>query len=152
MATRKPLPELRAEFATELSTASRRMRTLFDGLVRERGLTLSRARALLYLSRHPDVNQTELAALLEIEHPTVVRLLDGLEKQGLIQRNAVEGDRRAKRITLTAAAHAQVDEIDGIIADLRGVMLHGIGRDQLHTAIEVLRQAGRNIDASIRGG
>ncbi|WP_156503162.1 MarR family winged helix-turn-helix transcriptional regulator, partial [Tistrella mobilis] len=87
---------LRSDVTNELATASRKMRTGFDALVRTRGLTLARARALMLLARHPGISQTELAGLLEIENPTVVRLLDGLEKQGLIRRTPAETDRRGE--------------------------------------------------------
>ncbi|MFC7555079.1 MarR family winged helix-turn-helix transcriptional regulator [Pseudoroseomonas wenyumeiae] len=78
----QPQSALRAGFLTELSVTGRKMRTLFDGLVRQQGLNLSRARLLLQLARNEAITQSELAARLELEHPTIVRLLDGLEKQG----------------------------------------------------------------------
>ncbi|ENR65033.1 hypothetical protein C032_02700 [Brucella abortus 63/294] len=86
-----PENELNAAFTMGLSTAARKMRNLFDSRVRERGLTLARARVLLLLAQQRDWNQRELADALEIEHPSVVRLLDGLEKQGMIVRASVEG-------------------------------------------------------------
>ncbi len=72
---------LRAEFLEELSVTSRKLRTLFDAQVRARGLTLARARTLIHLSRKDGMTQTELAEILEVEGPTLVRLLDGLEAQ-----------------------------------------------------------------------
>lgn len=95
-----PIPQ--QTLAADLSLASRKMRNLFDALVRERGLTLARARALLLLAETRTWTQRELAEELEIEQPTVVRLLDGMEKQGLIVRQPVAGDRRANHIKLTA--------------------------------------------------
>lgn len=139
--------QLRFDFANELSIASRKMHTLFDGMVKERGLTLSRARALRYLSRHSPVNQTELASVLEIEGSTMVRLLDGLEEQGLVERHAVDGDRRAKQVTLTAAATGQVEELEAIIGVLHDVMFVGLDGRDLRTAIEVLRRINRNIES-----
>ena len=125
----------------ELSRAGRKMRALFDARVRARGVTLSRARTLLILRRTPRLNQRELAEELDIETPTLVRLLDGMEKQGFIERRHVEGDRRAMLVRLTgkgeedfaalAAAHeAWVDELlddvtvaeaDRLIARLQAV-------------------------------
>lgn len=138
--------QFRSDLATELSTASRKMRTLFDGMVRERGLTLSRARALRYLSQRSPVNQTELAAVLEIEGSTMVRLLDGLEEQGLVERNAVDGDRRAKQVTLTAAAAEQLEELDAIIGVLHEAMFQGLEEGELEASVALLRRISRNID------
>ena len=141
------LTDLRFDFATELSTANRKMHTVFDGLVKKHGLTLSRTRVLIHLSRNSVVNQTELASLLDIQTPTVVRLLDRLEEQGLIARNAVDGDRRAKQITLTDAAAGQVDEIDKIVGSLRDTMLRDIRKSDLEIAVQVLRQVTRNLES-----
>src|SRR5260221_13417253 len=133
-------PPAATAFASELSTASRKMRTLFNAFVRERGLTLARARALLLLSRNPAMNQTALACALEIENPTVVRLLDGLEKQGLIVRAAVAGDRRANRIALTDAARDQVAQLEEISATLTTIMLGDIDAAAIAVGRDVLRR------------
>src|SRR3954453_21559992 len=93
----------RALFSEELAITSRKLRTLFDARVRAKGLTLARARALLHLARKDGMTQTELAEILEVESPTLVRLLDGLEGQGLTERRPVAGDRRANQIALTPA-------------------------------------------------
>ncbi|MEN2977969.1 MarR family transcriptional regulator [Tistrella bauzanensis] len=146
--TARPPEMLRADFATELSTAGRRMRTVFDGLVRKRGLTLSRARALLLLQNQRAMNQTELAGLLEIEGPTVVRLLDGLEKQGLITRSTSGHDRRVKQIKLTDAARAQVAEVEAIVETVRAAMLNDIEDAELDAAMRVLSRVIHNLDTA----
>ncbi|AFK57291.1 MarR family winged helix-turn-helix transcriptional regulator [Tistrella mobilis] len=138
---------LRSDVTNELATASRKMRTGFDALVRTRGLTLARARALMLLARHPGISQTELAGLLEIENPTVVRLLDGLEKQGLIRRTPAETDRRVKRIDLTEAAEDQVDEIEDLAEVMRGTMARGIPEADLTVTLNVLRRMIANLES-----
>ncbi|MBC9207627.1 MarR family transcriptional regulator [Roseomonas aerophila] len=146
-----PPSTLRSGFLTELSVAGRKMRTLFDGVVRERGLNLARARLMLQLGKHEPVNQTELAAMLELEHPTIVRLLDGLEKQDLILRSAVDGDRRAKQVTLTAPGRAQAAQLDDLVAALRDTLLHDITEEELAVASRVLGRIIRNIEAQPAG-
>ena len=138
---------LRSEVTNELATASRKMRTGFDALVRTRGLTLARARALMLLARHPGISQTELAGLLESETPTVVRLLDGLEKQGLISRTPAADDRRVKRIDLTEAAEDQVDEIEDLAEVMRGTMARGIPEADLTVTLNVLRRMIANLES-----
>ncbi|MBS7697139.1 MAG: MarR family transcriptional regulator [Chelatococcus sp.] len=122
------------------------MRKLFDRYVRERGLTLPRARALLFLAQDRSWNQTELADALEIEHPSVVRLLDGLERQGLITRCAVVGDRRAKQIELTVSAQAQVRELEELTERLRFDLLQDIDAASLEVALSTLRRFVANAE------
>ena len=49
------------------------------------------------------MRQKELATALSIEGPSLVRLLDNLERRGLIERREDETDRRARGIYLTRA-------------------------------------------------
>lgn len=141
--------EVGAALTAELAVASRKMRKLFDGFVRERGLTLPRARALLLLSKDRSWNQTELADALDIEHPSVVRLLDGLERQGLITRCAVVGDRRAKQIQLTDAAQQQVKELEELTDRLRAVLLQDIDAASLEVTLRTMRQFVDNADQAM---
>lgn len=124
------------------------MRTLFDARVRAEGLTLPRARALMLLLKKDCVNQTELAEALEIEGPTLVPLLDGLEKQGLIQRRPVDGDRRAKHIALTPAGQEQAAHVNGILKSFRSDIMKEVSEDDLKAALRVLHAMARNIEAA----
>ena len=137
-----------AAFSEELWKISRKMRTLFDARVRAQGLTLPRARALILLGKKDGMTQTELADALEIEGPTLVPLLDSLEKQSLIERRPVDGDRRAKQIALTATGQEQAAHMDLLVKEFRSDVLKDIDEDDLRVAIRVCEAMGRNIEAS----
>jgi len=135
-------------FFDELWKVNRKMRTLFDARVRAEGLTLPRARALILLGKKDCMTQTELADALEIEGPTLVPLLDSLEKQGLIQRQPVDGDRRAKQIALTPAGEEQAAHVNRIVKDFRCGVLKDASEDDLKAAIRVFHAMARNIEAA----
>jgi MarR family transcriptional regulator for hemolysin len=138
----------RTTFFDELWKVSRNLRTLFDAKVRGEGLTLARARTLILLGKKDCMTQTELADALEIEGPTLVPLLDGLEKQGLIERQPVDGDRRAKQIALTPAGYEQASRVDGIVKAYRSDVLKDVSEDDLKAAIRVFHAMARNIEAA----
>lgn len=140
-----PLTGLRATFLEELSIASRKLRTLFDARVRTMGLTLARARTLMHLARKGGMTQTELAELLEVEGPTLVRLLDGLEAQGLIERRPVEGDRRAKQIVLTPEGQELAAKVTRLANDVREEVLADIPEADLATAAATMRAVVQKI-------
>jgi MarR family transcriptional regulator for hemolysin len=144
-------PALEIDFVTGLSTSSRKMQTAFDSLLRQRGLTLARARALVQISRNPGINQSELAKILAIESPTMVRLLDGMEKQGLIRRGASAGDRRAKQLSLTEAARSEVEQIEALSRVVGAFMLRGVDEADLVIALRVLGRVVENIEAAMDG-
>ncbi|EAB6717780.1 MarR family transcriptional regulator [Salmonella enterica subsp. enterica] len=132
-----------------LAGVNRKMRTMFDARVREQGLTLSRARLLLLLAKGDGVTQRELAEALEIEQPSLVTLLDGLERQGLIVREPLETDRRANRVVLTPEARDETDRLMAQVADLRDQILEGVDPAELAAAQSVLARIGRNIGAAV---
>ncbi|SFC98736.1 MarR family transcriptional regulator, transcriptional regulator for hemolysin [Bosea sp. CRIB-10] len=140
--------ELQAAFTAELASANRKLRALVDERARDMGLTLSRARLLMQLAKADGPIQSDLAGLLDIEQPTLVRLLDGLERTGMIERRAAPGDRRARRVFLTPAARAQAEDILAFLTELRADVLDGIDREELEIALRVLARMSRNIAAN----
>lgn len=138
---------LQAAFTAELAAVNRKLRALVDDRARDMGLTLSRARLLMELARADGPIQSDLAGILDIEQPTLVRLLDGLERNGMIERRAVEGDRRARRVFLTDTARAQAQDILDFLTELRAGILQGIAPEELEAALDVLRRTSRNIAA-----
>lgn len=137
--------EIAAAFAETLVKTARKLRTRFDARVVARGLTYPRARALMALSRQA-MTQRELADELELEGPTVVRLLDGMEALGLLRRTAVEGDRRLKRIELTREGAHAAATVTGIGKELGAVALEGVPAEHLETALQVLLQVSQALD------
>ncbi len=141
------LIQLQAAFTGELAAVNRKLRALVDERARGMGLTLSRARLLMELAREDGPIQSDLAGLLDIEQPTLVRLLDGLERNGMIERRTVEGDRRARRVFLTESARAQAQDILNFLTELRAGILQGIAPEELEAALDVLHRTSRNIAA-----
>ncbi len=133
------------ELFDALASVNRKLRSLFDARVKERGLTLSRARALFALSRRDGLNQRELADELGIETPTIVRLLDGMEKQGFIERRVEASDRRAKQIHMTRRGRDIADEIDKLACEIRREVLGGVDDKDKATALQVVSLMAGNI-------
>ncbi len=144
---------LNAEFVTALRRVTQRWRVRWDAALRNcgrtpEGLTLGRARALMILAQEGgSAMQRDLAEHLAVEGPTLVRLLDPLEAQGLIRREPVPGNARANRIALTEAAGPVVRSVEATSEALRGRVLAGIPREELEVALRVLRAVSARLDA-----
>lgn len=132
----------------EMSAFNRRLRSLFDMRTREMGLTLTRARALFALSRRGHLSQKDLAQELEIETPTLVRVLDGMERQGLIERRAGEADRRIKEIHVTVEGEVASRDVQALAQDLRSRLVENISPQDLEITLRVLLQLNRNLAGS----
>ncbi|MBC7132191.1 MAG: MarR family transcriptional regulator [Roseovarius sp.] len=139
-------PGLDEIFTRALATVSRQWKRRLD--MRFRDLRLSQARwgVLLELSRHAEVTQIELARALGIEGATLVRLLDGLEAAGLVERQPCPEDRRAKKLHLTAKAMPLLDRMKRIAAASRAEILADIPPEDLRTATQVLERIAARLE------
>ena len=70
--------------------------------------------------------QIDIAKRLRIEGPTMTRMLDTLEKDGLVERHADPSDRRSKQLRLTPAGEAELETVFGIVDELRDRLLEGL--------------------------
>ena len=114
-------------FAMQLAQLSRAWRAELDRRLVGLGLSQARWLVLLHLARFDTPpTQRELAQSVGVEGPTLARLLDGLEAQGLVSRQAVADDRRAKQITLSAKAQPLIEQIEAISTQLRQELFAGI--------------------------
>lgn len=106
---------------------------------RVRPLGLSRATWMLLAlaSRYDGLNQTELADRLGLEGASVVRLIDQLERDGLVKRRTGE-DRRIRTVHVTEKAGPIMAEISKAAAQLRKELYQDINPEDLDTAARVL--------------
>jgi MarR family transcriptional regulator for hemolysin len=63
-----------------------------------------------------------------------------MEVRGLIERRAVAGDRRVKRVILTDQAAPVVRQIVAIDADLRTELFDGLAADEVQLTLDLLRK------------
>ncbi len=129
----------------EMAAFNRRLRAFFDARVGESGLTLARARALFALSRRGPLTQKELADELEIETPTLVRVLDAMEKQNLIERRSAQTDRRAKQIHMTQTGLKTFKDVDAQAKAMRAEIAMDISTDDIRAALAVVRRLTGNL-------
>ena len=71
-------------------------------------------------------SQRELAQHMGIEPPTLVRQLDKLAQDGLVERRPDPDDRRVVRVVVTPAGLERVQELHAVVheldAELRGIL------------------------------
>ncbi|MBI4384047.1 MAG: MarR family transcriptional regulator [Nitrospinae bacterium] len=117
---------------------------------RLRPLGLSQAKwfTLLHLSRFPEgIIQKDLANRIGVEGPTLVRLLDRLERDGWVLRKNSKTDRRSKIIYLTRKAQPTLGEIHKIVTVLREEILSEIPDGELKTTLGVMLKIKGKIDS-----
>ena len=121
-----------------IGDVSRMLRTVYDRRVEPLGLTRAQWRVLARLSRIEGCTQTELAAELEIEKPTLGKLIERLEEKEWVTRRADENDARTKRVFLTKRAAPVLDEMFSLADEVLNAAIAGLDRkeaDQLNAAL-----------------
>lgn len=104
---KRPL-NIRREVLFQLSDVARAMRTHIDQCAREHGMTRAQWGVLVRLERQEGMTQAEMAEALEIQPISLVRLIDRLCEQDLVERRPHPTDRRANRLYLTDKGRAML--------------------------------------------
>ena len=109
--------DLRGMLAAELLSSLAcypRMFVRLDRLTKEAGMPLSSIQVLVTVSMG-DITIGEISSRLHIAKPNVTPLVDKLERDGLVERCAVERDKRKVSVHLTEAGRRKLDEHTGIL-------------------------------------
>ncbi|MFY9313976.1 MAG: MarR family transcriptional regulator [Burkholderiales bacterium] len=137
--------DLSRNFGFLLNDVARLMRTAYDRRIRKLGLTRAQWWVLTHLYRSNGVSQTELAETLEIEKPTLGRLLDRLEAKGWVRREHDASDRRVWRVHLTDEVEPALRTMRTIAAELRRDALTGIGTAERERFVDTLLAIKENL-------
>jgi MarR family transcriptional regulator for hemolysin len=134
------------DFGRRLFMLSQSWRHDINERMRRFGLTDATWRPLLQLGQFGDgVRQTDLAAVLEIEGPSLVRLLDALERAGLLERHNDAGDRRTKTLRMTEAGTATYQRVSKEYDRAVRLLLEGITDADLQATARLFNTVERNI-------
>lgn len=151
MTTLHPRPEAASptlRFLPETIHIGRQLRTYCDARFKTIGLTLARGQVLLHLEAAKGrLPQGELTALLEVEHPTAIRLFDSLAQLGLLERCPGENDRRSKDIKLTETGTELANQVRSMTDDILIRVMEGIPEKNIAVARDVLAAITANIAA-----
>ena len=134
------MPPIDSEtFGPLLHGTAHAWRLKLDERLKPLGMSQAKWRTLLHLSLAAQpITQSEIAARLGIEEPTLVNLLHRLEDAGWVKRASAQHDRRCKTVTLQRRAHRVIGRIDAAARELRHELMSDISRRDLAVCMRVL--------------
>jgi MarR family transcriptional regulator for hemolysin len=121
-----------------LKEVSHRYTLLFEQRAKQFPLTLSQCKALVRLEKNQGVSQARLAELAELDPMTMVRILDRMEADGLLERRPDPEDRRARCLYLTAKARPLLDQIWQLADVIRAEIFAGVAKSEREVFMSVL--------------
>lgn len=107
---------------------------------------------MTHLFRAQGVTQSELAEALEIEKPTLGRLLDRLEAKGWVRREHDAKDRRAWRVYLTDAVEPAMKTMRTVAGELRRDAMAGLSAEERERFVDLLIAVKSNLQRQENGG
>jgi MarR family transcriptional regulator for hemolysin len=145
---------IHAEIGLLITRIGRLWRREADQALAAHGLSEATAIPLIVLLRRgKSARQCVLAEEVGIEGPSLVRLVDLLQAEGLVERREDPTDRRAKTLHLTALGEKRASELDKILRRVRAHLLKNISGEDLAVTFEVLQsieqRASRLLEAAL---
>ncbi len=132
--------DLRHQLAVELFQLSRRWRVKLDERFKGLGLTKAAWAVLYWLSRTPEgISHNDLAEQIGVENSTLTRQISAMERQGLVERRPLPGDRRVKLVRITEKALPLLDQLGAAAGALRAELLEGVTPETLQMTVDLLR-------------
>jgi DNA-binding MarR family transcriptional regulator len=97
---------------------------------------------LAVIEANPGLSQSGIAGFLGIERARFVRLIDRLEKRGLVERRAAPGDRRSHALYLTREGQKSLKRIKALASRHETNLAAKFGAERHKLLLELLREFG----------
>jgi MarR family transcriptional regulator for hemolysin len=134
-----------------LVTLGRRWRKVLDARLASEGLSDAVWTPLVHLHRLGDgISQTELAAAVGLDASSLVRLLDALVAQGLVERQAHASDRRIKLVYLTPEGQSAATDIRQRIVAIEDELLADLDEAGGRALLQIFDQIDARIAAALK--
>ena len=134
-----------SNFGFLLSGVNKRYVSRFEQRAQEIALTLPTCKVIAYLERNEGVSQSRLAELTGIDPMAMVRMLDLMEAEGLVERKPDPSDRRARKLYLTPKAAPTLEKIWSIATVTREETFTGVSESERDLFISLLLRLDENL-------
>jgi MarR family transcriptional regulator, transcriptional regulator for hemolysin len=117
----------------------------FEQCMRPLQLSLLECHILVCVSRNEGASQSLLSTLTETDRSTIGRIIDRMEKHGLIERHEHSDDRRTHCLQLGPIAPAVLIEFTRIDDGVRRAVLAGVSAAEQSQCMRLLEQVHANL-------
>ena len=143
-----PASSPRSRFGFRFSLLGRRWRRAMEADLSAAGLTDATWVPLVHLNETGGgITQKELAGLVGVDGSSLVRVLDILEREGLIERRRDESDGRARLIHLTSQGERRVGLIRKELARAEEAVLCDLADEDIARMLDCLDRIDHRMTA-----
>ena len=139
----KPFGSLEEEAYLNVQRTSNTLNQGISDLLRSHDLTQAQYNVLRILrgAGENGLNASDIAGRMISRDPDVTRLVDRLEKRGLVDRWRCSEDRRVVWTRISQAGLDLINPIDAPLNELHRRLLSHMSQEKLQTLIELLEEA-----------
>jgi len=134
--------ELEFRFSRLLILAARRWSTFIDEAIREKtGQPRARWQTLAALAfSDGPIATIELAERMGVQWPSLIRTLNELEAEGLIERRINPDDKRSRLVTITDNGLAVFREVKAVLDPTRAALLESFSEEEMRVTERLLER------------
>lgn len=114
----------------EFRVLMRRHQNLVQNYLSKLGLYTGQPRVLFYLEKSPGISQRELSEILDISKEATSVSIRRLEKNGFVQRDECEKDRRINLLKLSDQGYKVVKDLRLNFDEINSLMFIGLNMDE----------------------
>lgn len=100
----------------------------------------------LYEHRDSDIFQRDLEAVFSVRRSTMTNMLQLMEKNGFITREAVSHDARLKKIVLTPKAISTHEHVMQNIQATERKIIEGLTQEEIDVFLHIIKKIEKNLD------
>lgn len=144
-AAREALPRDPGSLQSEITRASRSMRTFLTNSLSHSGIYAGQDGVILALAEQDGLSAGMIAERLGVKPPTMTRTLARMEAQGFIRRQADTLDGRQTRAVLTEEGRKHVGAIQLAVKATENLAVSGLTDKEVRQFLKLLRKINRNL-------
>ncbi len=135
----------RREAGLRIVETSRILRGIVEQRLKPFGMTRAQFATLARLDCQDGLAQHELAEALEVQPIAMVRLVDQLSAEGLVERRNDPADRRVNRLYITAAGRERTRDLDGFKQRMGEELFDGFSESEVIGLLKVFDRLHANL-------
>lgn len=130
---------LQLNVAVQIMVTARRWKSRVAKLFQEAGHTGAPTFVLYHLQNHPKgLTLSELCVRMELSGASLTRLVQRLERDGMVSRHRMMGDGRSWLIMMEPPGRVALEAFEVHAAAMRQRMFEGVSDDDMTAALRVL--------------
>ena len=137
----------RKSVPVRMTTATRAYRAEMGALLAAIELHAGQESVLKALEEQDGQSMAELATALQVQPPTVTKMVGRLASRGHVQKRGSDQDGRRMHVFLTESGVTALGEIDRMLKKIDGKAFKGIGAKDQKKLGRMLRRVARNLGA-----